>query len=450
MALPDSFAWGAATASYQIEGGYNEDGKGLSVWDMMCRWPGKVAEGMTGDIACDHYHRYKEDVRLMKEIGLQAYRMSISWPRVIPNGTGKINDAGLDFYDRLIDALCAHDIDPWVTLFHWDFPYELYCRGGWLNPDSSDWFADYTRVIAEKLSDRVSHWITLNEPQIFVKQGHQDGYHAPGLVLSEPDVLRVAHNALLAHGKAVQTLRSVSSQPACIGASPSCCPGVPATESDADIAAARYWLSSMREKDFYALTWFCDPMILGHYPEDGLKLFDGIMPSFPDSDMKTICQPLDFFGVNVYAGMRVCAQEDGSAAEAPIIDGTGETSMEWKVIPDALYWGPRFMYERYSLPVVITENGMANNDWLHLDGHVHDAPRIDFLQRYISAFLRAVDDGVPALGYFHWSAMDNFEWAFGYKRRFGLIYVDYPTQKRYLKDSALWYRDLIASHGESL
>ncbi len=450
MSFPDGFVWGAAAASYQIEGGAYDDGKGLSVWDMMCRQPGKIREGNTGEVSCDHYHRYREDIGLMKKIGLKAYRLSISWPRVLPDGVGKVNGKGLAFYDQLIDALLENGIQPWVTLFHWDYPYSLYTRGGWLNRNSSDWFAEYTEVIVRKLSDRVSHWLTLNEPQCFIGSGHQTGEHAPGLRLGFSDVLLAAHNALLAHGKAVQTIRAYSKTEPTIGVAPVGVVKIPATNTHRDIEAARTDMFSIKSKDCSNNTWFADPIILGNYPEDGLKLFEKEVPEFLSDDMTTICQPLDFYGANIYGGQIVASdcQEETKVIKNP--DGPPLTSMQWRVMPSSLYWGPKFLYERYKLPIVVTENGMANCDWIHRDGKVHDVQRIDFIARYLSEYKRAINDGVAAQGYFLWSIIDNFEWAHGYKQRFGIIFVNYATGERTLKDSAYWYKDLISSNGNML
>jgi len=450
MSFPKDFVWGAAAASYQIEGAAYEDGKGLSVWDMMCRQPGKIWEGNTGDVSCDHYHRYQEDARLMGEIGLKAYRLSVSWPRVIPDGVGTVNEKGLAFYDRLIDALLENGVQPWVTLFHWDYPYSLYLRGGWLNSESSNWFAEYTKVIVDKLSDRVSYWMTLNEAQVFIDAGHQAGRHAPGLQLGLPDLLVASHNSLLAHGKAVQIIRARARTKPTIGAAPVGITTIPATDSPQDIEAARKRMFSVMNKNFMNNTWFTDPMVLGKYPEDGLKLFEDELPDIPDGDMETICQPLDFYGANIYRGEVIRATGDGGFESVTGPNGPALTTMEWRVTPEALYWGPRFLFERYRLPIVITENGMANCDWIHRDGKVHDPQRIDFINRYLHEFKRAINDGVVAGGYFLWSIMDNFEWAHGYKQRFGIIYVDYATGKRTLKDSAYWYKDVIKSNGDIL
>jgi len=445
-----NFTWGVAAASYQLEGAAQEDGKGLSVWDMMCRWPNKVWQGNTGNISCDHYHRYREDAKLMGQIGVQAYRLSISWPRVIPTGTGPINQKGLDFYDRLIDALLANKIQPWVTLFHWDYPYELFCRGGWLNAESPNWFAEYTGVIVDKLSDRVRHWITLNEPQCFIGLGHQTGIHAPGLQLDFPEILRAAHHTLLAHGKAVQVIRAKSKQKTLVGFAPVGAVKVPASSEKLDIAAARRQTFSITSKDCWNNTWWTDPVILGHYPADGLKLFEKEMPGIGAGDMRTICQPLDFYGVNIYAAETVKGKRGSGSESVQSGDGPPLTTMIWEVTPAALYWGPRFFYERYKLPVVVTENGMADCDWVHMDDRVHDPQRIDFMRRYLLEYRRAIKDGVKGMGYFYWSIMDNFEWAFGYRQRFGLVFVDYKNGKRIPKDSASWYRKVIKTNGACL
>ena len=450
MGFPKDFVWGAAAASYQIEGGAYEGGKGLSVWDMMCRTPGRIWSDNTGEVACDHYHKYGEDARLMGEIGLNAYRLSISWPRVLPEGVGKVNRMGLAFYDRLIDALLENGIQPWVTLFHWDYPYALYCRGGWLNRDSADWFAEYATVIVDRLSDRVSYWMTLNEPQCFIGLGHQTSEHAPGLKLGFADILLAIHHSLLAHGKAVQAIRSRARSKPIIGAAPVGFVKIPACEDPETIEAARTGMFSITGKDCWNNTWFADPMILGEYPKDGMKRFKDDMPEIQTGDLETICQPLDFYGVNVYHGQTVRSSPKGGYVPTPSDDGHALTTMLWQVTPDALYWGPRFFYERYKLPIVVTENGMANCDWIHLDGKVHDPQRIDFLSRYLQAYGRAIDEGVETKGYFLWSIMDNFEWAYGYRQRFGIIYVDYPSQKRILKESAHWYKDVIASNGAIL
>lgn len=455
MSFPQDFAWGCATASYQIEGAAFEDGKGWSVWDMFCRKPGAVFNGHTGDVACDHYHRYQEDVTIMKEIGLKAYRLSVSWPRIIPDGSGTVNPKGLDFYHRLVDALLAADITPYITLFHWDYPYELYCRGGWLNPQSPEWFADYTKVVIEALSDRVNHWITFNEPHCFVGLGHLHGDHAPGDKLGIAQALRIAHHVLLSHGKAVQTIRAYAKTPAQVGFAPIARISIPASERREDIDAARKDMFSVLDKTFWHNTWWMDPIYTGRYPEDGLALFGADLPDIHPDDMNTICQPLDFFGFNNYFAEIVCADKDGRPKRVEFPEGDAHTAFHgrdgyWAVTPASLYWGPKFFWERYHMPMVITENGLSNADWVCLDGKVHDLMRIDFLNRYLLQLKQAVDEGMEVNGYFLWSLMDNFEWAEAYQQRFGIVYVDYATQKRTIKDSGYWYKDVIASNGESL
>ena len=446
IGFSEDFVWGAAAASYQIEGAADEDGKGRSVWDEFCRKDGAIKESEDGHQACDHYHRYTDDVRLMAGIGIKAYRLSVSWPRILPQGTGKINFSGLDFYNKLIDQLLAAGIDPWVTIFHWDYPWELFRRGGWLHENSSDWFADYTAVLVDKFSDRVTNWLTLNEPQCFIGLGHQTGYHAPGLRLPFAQVLQAAHNTLLAHGKSVQIIRSRSKNNPQVGLAPVGLITMPGSDDPVMIRRAQEKTFSITRKDVWNNTWFADAMILGKYPEDGLLLFAGDLPPFPDSDMKIINQALDFYGVNIYHGMTLA---DDKVRNIPH-PGCGITTMDWPVTPDVLYWGPKMFYERYGLPIVVTENGMGNTDWIQLDGKIHDPQRIDYMHRHLKAYKRALADGVEARGYFYWSVMDNFEWAEGYRKRFGLIYVDYQSQERRLKDSAGWYQKVIAANGRNL
>jgi len=450
MAFPKGFVWGAAAASYQVEGAARDDGKGPSVWDMMCRRPGAIWNGQNGDVACDHYHRYKEDVALMKMIGLKAYRLSIAWARVMPEGVGQVNPKGLAFYDRLVDELLAAGIAPFVTLFHWDYPHALYCRGGWLNRDSADWFAEYASVVVRKLGDRVRHWMTHNEPQCFVGLGHFEGRHAPGDKLPWAEILRIAHHANLAHGKGVQAIRGATRVAAKVGFAPVGCIKIPATDSKKDVEAARRDMFSVTAQNVWNNTWWMDPVFFGRYPADGVRLFAKDMPPIQAGDMETIRQPLDFFGANIYNGGLVRAARNGRPEAVPHPLGHALTAFKWPVTPEALYWGPKFFYERYKLPVYITENGMSCNDWVSLDGKVHDPQRIDFTARYLRELGRAIRDGVDVRGYFHWSIMDNFEWAEGAKERFGMIHVDYLTQKRTPKDSAYWYKQVIATSGRSL
>ena len=449
MNFRKDFFWGAASSAYQVEGAAFEDGKGPSVWDMFCRKGNTIWNAQNGDIACDHYHRYKEDVALMKKIGLKAYRFSVSWPRILPEGSGAVNPKGLDFYDRLVDVLLKAGITPFLTLFHWDYPYALYCRGGWLNPSSPDWFADYARVLADKLSDRVRHWITLNEPQCFII-AHQSGKHAPGDTLGWKETLRAGHHALLAHGKAVQAIRAAGRTKLMVGYAPVGIASLPASSRSADVRAARTATFAVSARNLWNSSWWMDPVFLGHYPENGLKAYGVNAPRPRPGDMETIAQPLDFCGINVYHSDIVRAGRKGHPELAPTPLGHALTAFRWPVTPESLYWAPKFFYERYRKPIIITENGLSCTDWVALDGRVHDPARIDYMTRYLRAMKCAIREGVDVRGYFAWSTMDNFEWAEGFKERFGLIYVDFPTQRRILKDSAYWYRDVIATQGRAL
>jgi beta-glucosidase len=449
LAFPKGFIWGAATAAYQIEGAAAEDGRGPSVWDVFSKQPGAVWRGNTGDVACDHYHRYREDIGLMKGIGLQAYRMSMSWSRVIPEGTGRINEKGFDFYQRVVDELLKTGIQPWITLYHWDLPQALQEKGGWLSGDSPKWFEEYTRAVMGKLSDRVSHWITFNEPQVFIELGYRKGEHAPGLRLSNKEVLLAAHHVLLAHGRAVSAIRETAKTKPSIGWVLAHGPGCPASEAAVDIEAARRMTLST-ENNLWGAAWWTDPIVFGRYPEQGLKVFGGDVPSYTSEEMKVIQQPIDFLGLNIYQGYQVRAKADGTPEKTSPPQGPAQTSFRWSVTPESLRWGPRFLYENYKLPIVITENGMSNCDWVQLDGRVNDPQRIDFLDRYLGAYRQAIADGVDARGYFLWSLLDNYEWAEGYRERFGIIHVDYQTQKRTPKESSKWYHEVIASHGRKV
>ena len=428
MGFSDDFVWGAAAASYQIEGAATEAGKGLSIWDMTCRQRGRIWNGHNGNIACDHYYRYQQDVRLMQQMGLQAYRLSVSWPRILPAGTGKVNAKGLAFYDALIDALLAAHITPYVTLFHWDFPYELYCRGGWLNRDSAAWFAEYTQVVVDALSDRVQHWITLNEPQCYIGLGLLEGMHAPGDKLGLSEVLRAGHHTLLAHGRAVQVIRARARTSCQVGYAPTGSVLLPASHTAEDIEAARRGMFAVDKKNCWNIAWWSDPVIWGVYPEDGCRLYGNDAPQPAAGDMETICQPLDFYGTNIYNGYTVEAGRGKKPKTLKRPPGYAMAANKWPITPAALYWGPKFYYERYGLPILVVENGLSNQDWVAMDGRVHDPQRIDFMQRYLLAYRQAADDGVMLKGYFHWSVMDNFEWAEGYKERFGLVYIDFETQ----------------------
>lgn len=450
MGFAKDFVWGAATSSYQIEGTGRDSGKGQNIWDVFTKEPGRVYEGHTGDIACDHYHRFREDVAYMKELGLKGYRFSIDWSRVLPEGTGKVNEKGIDFYNALIDELLEQGIEPYITLYHWELPYEIYKRGGWMNPEIVEWFGQYARLVAERFSDRVKYFFTLNEPQCFVGLGFLQGCHAPGVKAPLRDTFEMAHNALKAHGRAVQMLRAYGKQNVQIGYAPTSGMCYPEKETPKDIEAARKALFALPDdlsNWTWNVSWWSDPVILGKYPEEGMKKYEKYLPVITDEDMKLISQPIDFYGQNIYNGRCIRMGTDGRPEEVRRPAGFPKTATNWPVTPEALYWGPKFLYERYRKPIYITENGMACHDTVSQDGKVHDPNRIDFLARYLKNLKRAAEE-IDIRGYFQWSLMDNFEWDKGYAERFGIIYVDFETQERIWKDSAYWYRDLICRNGD--
>jgi beta-glucosidase len=430
LSFPEDFIWGAAAASYQVEGAWNLDGKGESIWDRFTHTPGKTHNGDTGDVACDHYHRYREDVALMERLGLKAYRFSIAWPRVIPNGRGAVNPAGLDFYDRLVDALLEARIRPFVTLYHWDLPQAMQDVGGWGNRDTCRYFADYAALMAHRLGDRVHYWMTLNEPQVVAFAGHAKGEHAPGL-RDQKLAVQVSHHLLVAHGLATQAIRANSGQ-AKVGIVLNLSPFEPAGDSRADRDAADLgWQLNC--------VWFLDPLFRAHYPSAALQFYGDKAPAVQPGDLGLIAQELDFLGVNFYA--RQVTGADG-AVQVP---GAEYTEMGWEVHAPALRDLLVGLNREYRLPpVFITENGAAFADEVGADGGVHDPRRVNYLREHLIQARLAMGDGVDLHGYFVWSLMDNFEWAHGYSKRFGVVYVDYATQRRILKESGEWYAQVIA------
>ncbi len=458
MSFNRDFIWGVATASYQIEGGAYEDGKGLSVWDIFCKAEGKVYNGDTGDFACDSYHRWEEDVNLIKTLGVDAYRFSLSWPRIMPTGDGELNEVGLAFYDRFIDALIAEGITPYITIFHWDYPYELYKKGGWLNRASSDWFENFTAVVTKRYGDRVKHWFTLNEPQMFIGLGYQVAKHAPGHKYGPIDIMTMTHNVLLAHGKAVKKIRE-NVPGSKIGFAPAFNPMMPANNDPELIELCRQVDfdellppgEKMIDTPFvFSQALWADPVYLGKYPQWVYDEIGWVLPDTLDEDMLIIHQPIDFYGVNIYRGIYVELDGHGGIKPSAKPEGHPVTGFDWPVTPDALYWGPKFVYERYGKPIFVTENGLSLKDWVALDGGVHDPNRIDFLNRYLLNFKKAGEEGVELAGYFQWSLMDNFEWEEGYKQRFGIVHVDFTTGERTPKDSYYWYKTVIDCNGENL
>lgn len=455
MGFRKDFVWGVAASAYQTEGAADIDGKGLNIWDVFAKEKnGKIYGNHTGGTAVDFYHRYKEDIALMKELGVKAYRFSINWTRILPDGIGRVNEKGVDFYNRVIDELLAAGIEPFITLFHWEYPYELHKRGGWLNPESPDWFGEYAALVSERFSGRVTKYFTLNEPQCFIGLGYAKGEFAPGLQSMKRDQFLMTHNALKAHGKAVQALRAHAKGPIEVGYAPTGQISYPASGRPEDIEAARKHLFSC-PKTFdnwsWNLPWWMDPVLLGHYPEDGLSYYEEYLPEITPEDMELISQPLDFLGQNIYNGHSIRAGKDGQPEVVERYPGFPKTSVDWPVTYDCLYWGPKFLSGRYgNKPFYITENGMACHDTVSLDGKVHDPNRIDFLHRYIKRLRDASEDGVDVRGYFQWAFTDNYEWQQGYNERFGLVYIDYPTQRRIKKDSFDWYKGVIAENGENL
>lgn len=436
MTFPEGFLWGAATASYQIEGAVREDGRGECIWSRFSHTPGKVLNGDTGDIACDHYHLYRSDVALMARIGLRAYRFSIAWPRVLPFGTGALNEVGLDFYDRLVDELLAVNIRPFVTLYHWDLPQALQDRGGWDNPEVVQWFGEYTDLVSRRLGDRVKDWITLNEPWVVAFLGNWLGIHAPGLC-DLGTAYRVLHHQLLAHGAAMAILRR-NVQGVSAGITIDLGYFEPATERSEDVQAA--W-----REDGFKNRWLLDAVFKGHYPTDMInwvaEWLDGI-------DLDAVAQaaaPLDFLGINYYTRTLVEAASLGVTAARPVKPANAAfTTMGWEVYPEGLYQLLVRVHREYQpRALFVTENGAAFADVLTSDGKVHDEARRDYLRLHFDAAERAIQADVPLRGYFVWSLMDNFEWSLGYTQRFGIVYVDYATQQRIVKDSGQWYAEVI-------
>jgi beta-galactosidase len=448
----DDFVWGVASSAYQVEGRDPEDGCGKNIWDTFAE-EGRILDGKDAYTACDHMHRYKEDYKLMKLLGIKAYRFSMSWARILPEGTGKVNEKAIAMYRDMILSMKENGIEPYITMYHWEFPQALQDKGGWLNEDVIQWFGEYAKVVAENFSDICEYFITLNEPECFVGLGHLSGVHAPGLKLPYKDVFKIAHNALRAHGQAVINLRKYASRPIKVGYAPTCGMAYPATDSPEDIEAARKTLFGFHQPMdnwTWNVAWFNDPVFLGKYPEEGLKKFAEYLPEITDEDMELISQPLDFMGQNIYNGYMMRQGEDGEPEYVDREAGAAKTAAGWPVTPECFYYGVKFLYERYHLPLYITENGMSCHDDVSLDGRVHDPNRQNFLDLYISALQRANDDGADVRGYFLWTFLDNFEWDKGYTERFGIVYVDFKTQKRIVKDSAFWYQKIIESNGREL
>ncbi|GIV95828.1 MAG: beta-glucosidase [Herpetosiphonaceae bacterium] len=451
--FPDHFLWGAATSSYQIEGAWNEDGKGESIWDRFARIPGTIEDGSSGDVACDHYHRWREDIALMRELGLRSYRFSIAWPRILPNGRGKVNQAGLDFYSRLVDELLAHDIIPFVTLYHWDLPQALQDEGGWPLRSTAEAFVEFADVVSRHLGDRVKHWITHNEPWCASMLGYQIGRHAPGLQ-NWPAALAASHHLLLSHGWAVPVLRR-NSLGAEVGITLNFTHAIPASPSAADLDACRHF-------DGYFNRWFIDPLYGRHYPADMVADYidAGYLPpegmtAIEPGDLQAIAVQTDFLGVNYYtrAIIRSTAipESDNLPPTVQLAPQEEWTEMGWEVYPDGLYELLVRLYFNYRPPkLYVTENGASYSDGAGSDGRICDTRRQRYLRDHLSAAHRAIAAGVPLSGYFVWSLFDNFEWDKGYTQRFGIVWIDYTTQQRIPKESAAWYRKVIEANAIEL
>jgi beta-glucosidase len=417
---------------------------------MFTRRPDAISDQSHANLACDHYHRRAADVAWMTQLGANAYRFSVAWPRILPTGTGTVETRGLDFYDRLVDDLLAHGIEPLLCLFHWDFPLELFRRGGWLNRDSARWFADYVDVVVRRLSDRVSQWITHNEPQVFINEGHYWGRHAPGIRLPWREVLLAGHHALLSHGYAVETIRASAAKTPSIGYAPAGPIPLPVRNTAENVALAYEEACAVTHETIWNMAWWLDPLVFGHYPADGVRAFGRAAPEPAAGDLEVIASPIDFIGLNLYWGPRVDAEHRGPNAIWQYPSTHPRSAFGWAITPEILYWGPRFMAKRYKLPLLISENGMSCLDAVSPDGGVHDRTRVDFLTRHLAMLRAVIAAGVDVRGYYHWTLLDNFEWADGYKQRFGLLYTDFETCERVPKDSFFHYRDIIRSNGATV
>ena len=445
--FPKDFLWGVACAAYQCEGAWNEDGRGRNSWDDFCHAPaGHVKNGDTGDIAGDSYHRFREDIALMKEHGVRAYRFSISWARVIPDGDGAVNEAGLRFYEELVDELLANGIEPLVTLYHWDLPSALQDKGGWLNRGIVAAFGRYAAVVAERFGSRVSTYMTINEPQCVTFLGHGSGEHAPGLRLSGEKLAQIYHILALAHSEAQRRIKAVRGENVRVGIVPCGRLSYPETDTpECREAAYRATFDLSRPGWAYTFNIILDSLILRRYDESAPEAVRRFAETIPAGDWAAMETP-DFIGVNVYKGEAV----DAAGQSAKRYRGFPLTATKWPVTPEVMHYGPLNLYRRYGLPMLISENGQSCNDRIFLDGMVHDPERIEVLHRYLLELRRAIEEGAPVFGYMQWSFLDNFEWSLGYDERFGLIYVDYPTLRRIPKDSARWYRRVIESNGAIL
>lgn len=436
--FPKDFCWGAASASAQVEGAAEEDGKGPSIWDVFSRRPGAIKNGDTPAVACDHYHRWRDDIELMARLGVKHYRLSIAWPRIMPDGVGTLNRRGLDFYSRLFDELLARGITPWVTMFHWDLPQALEDKGGWPTRQVVDAFADYADTIVKAYGDRVKNWITLNEIAVFLDSGYALGRHAPGRKEDFATVHQAFHHAVLCHGHGVRAVRQYGGAGARVGLTDNSRAVTPITETPADIAAAREVFLRQNCR-------ILEPIFTGAYGSVYQQQMKGWLPKVAPGDMERISAPTDFLGMNIYSGEFVRAGADGKPENVPVPPHYPVADSPWlRLNARALYWGPRHAVEQFGAKdIVITENGAGYDEASPVNGQVNDLHRLEYIRACLGELARGIRDGVPVSGYFAWSLMDNFEWAEGYERRFGLVYNDFKTQQRTPKASALWYREVM-------
>ena len=438
LRFPEGFRWGVSTASYQIEGAVDEDGRGASIWDTFCRTPGRIENGDTGDAACDHYHRYQEDIALMRAAHMNVYRFSIAWPRILPNGTGAVNEAGLAFYDRLIDALLEAGIEPWPCLYHWDLPQALQDRGGWENRDIASWLSDYAAIVVSRFRDRARHWVILNEPQVVAHRAHAYGMHAPGF-RDRRKFFAATHHQNLAQGQTLAALRALDGNLR-LGTAFNLSLPVPATQSEADVAAT----------DLYDVMWnrnFLDPLFRGRYPE---RTASEIAPFLHEGDLALIQQKVDFLGINYYS-RSFCAHEPEhplTVARVSPTSGFPRNAIDWEIFPDGLRQMLCRIRDEYGNPeLYITENGYCDSEEPDGSGAINDRDRVGYLDGYLHAAHHAIAEGVNLKGYMAWTLTDNFEWSFGYRPRFGLVHIDFKTQKRTPKASYSWFRDLARTNG---
>jgi beta-glucosidase len=443
LKFPNGFVWGSATASYQVEGAVKDDGRGVSIWDVFSHTPGKIHDGQNGDVADDDYHRYKEDIDIMKDLGLKAARFSIAWPRIFPNGTGEVNQAGLDHYRMVVDDMLEQGIEPYCTLYHWDLPQALQEKGGWENPDTANAFADYAGYVASKLSDRIHQWMTMNEIRSFTQAGYGFNLHAPGLHVGRKRLAQLTHYAVWGHGLGVQAIRAHANGSVRVGLADDATATCPVLATPEHIAAAH---TAFQEEN----AQFLNVIMTGRYTERYLGHLGTDAPHFTPEELKIISTPLDFVGLNVYTPVWVRGDSSQETGYRVVPNPSTYPHMDppWITVgPEALFWAPTLAHRSYNIDTLyITENGAAAQDYVAPDGHIWDTGRVMYLRNYLSQLHRAIQSGTPVKGYFLWSLLDNFEWADGYKSRFGITYVDFQTQKRIPKLSSSFYKAVIAAN----